>query len=131
MTVSRQSASFIDVVEAGESPAAFGQFEDEANGCVFPVVRRFLEWAVDLKPPVGFFVLFGAWKTLRGIGLALENFVITPQEILLVFYGIIPVGHREGKFRHFRNHGFVARHNGGFKFFPERRKIGLGEDVWN
>src|SRR5436190_23696717 len=106
MTVSRQSASFIGVVEAGESPAGFGQFKDEANGCVFPVVRHFLKWAVDLIPPVGFLVQFSAWKTLRGIGLALENFAVTPQEILLVLYGFNPVGHREGKFRRFRNHRF-------------------------
>src|SRR5438552_13476438 len=79
--------SFINIVEPSEFPAAFGQFKLEANRCVFPVVWCFLERAIDLIPPVGFLVRFGASKTLRGIGLALENFVITAQKVFLVLYG--------------------------------------------
>ena len=43
--------SFINIVEAGKFPAAFGQFKNEANRCVFPVVWSFLKRAVDLIPP--------------------------------------------------------------------------------
>src|SRR6266496_1700918 len=85
--------SFIDVVEAAEFPAAFGLFKDEANRCVFPVVGCILERTVDVISPVGFLVRFGAGKTLGGIGLAFENFVITARELLLVFYGFYLIGH--------------------------------------
>ena len=59
---------FIDVVEAGKFPAAFGQFKNEANRCVVAVVWSVLEGAIDLIPPVGVLVRFGAFKTLRSIG---------------------------------------------------------------
>src|SRR4029077_6180323 len=78
---------FINIVEAGKFPAAFRQFKNEANRCVFPVVWSVLKRAIDPIPPVGFFLWFGAFKTLRGTGLAFENFVITARETLLVLYG--------------------------------------------
>jgi hypothetical protein len=81
------SRSFINIVEADKSPAALGQFENEANRCVFLVVWSILEGAIDLIPPFGFLVRFSAFKTLGGIGLAFENFVITARKALLVLYG--------------------------------------------
>jgi hypothetical protein len=87
LIVWRYSASFINIIEAGKFPAAFGQFKDEANRCVFPVVWSFLKRAVDLISPCGFFSWFGARKTLGGVGLALKNLIIPAQEIFLVLYG--------------------------------------------
>src|SRR5438552_11569973 len=115
----------MNVVEAGKIPAAFRQFELEANWCVLAVVRSFFERTIDLIPPVGFFVRFSASKTLRGIGLAFENFVVTAQEVLLVLYGFYPIGHRQWEFRHLRDRRFIASYDGGFKCFPERRKVAL------
>src|SRR6476646_5825422 len=74
--------SFINIVEAGKFPAAFGQFKNEANRCVFPVVWSILERAVDPILPVGCFVRFGLSKTLCCIGLAFENLAITAREFL-------------------------------------------------
>ena len=99
---------FIDVVEANEFPAALGQLKNEANRCVFLVVWSVLEGAIDLIPPVGFLMRFGAFKTLRGICLAFENFVITARETLLVLYGFYLIGHRQRKFRHLCDRGFIA-----------------------
>ena len=112
--------SFIDIVEAGKFPAAFGQFKNEANRCVFPVVWSSLKRTVDVIFPVGLFVRFPAFKALGGICLAFEDFVISAQELLLVLYGFYLIGHRQGKFRHARHFCFIAGNNGGFKFFPER-----------
>ena len=103
--------SFINVVEADKPPAAFGQFKNEANRCVFPVVWSVLERAIDPIPPVGFLLRFGAFKTLRGIGLAFENFVITARETLLVLYGFYLIGHRQRKFRHLCDRRFIASDN--------------------
>ena len=86
--------SFIDVVEAGEFPAAFGQFEYEAYRCVFLVVWRLLERAVNVVMLGGLLMRFGPSKTLRGIGVSFENFVITAQELLFVLYGFAFVAHR-------------------------------------
>src|SRR6266481_6636527 len=122
--------SFIDIVEADKFPAAFGQFKNEANRCVFPVVWSVLKRAIDPIPPVGFFLRFGAFKTLRGIGLAFENFVITAQEALLVLYGLYLIGHRQWEFGHLRDGGFIAGDNGGFKFSQKCRKVGLRKRVW-
>ena len=47
-----ESASFINIVEAGKFPACFGQFKNEANRCVFAVVWSLPERAIDLIPPV-------------------------------------------------------------------------------
>jgi hypothetical protein len=80
--------SFINIVEAGKFPAAFGLFKDEANRCVFPVAWSFLKRAVDLISQCGLFLRFGACETLGGIGLAFEDFVITAQEVLLVLYAL-------------------------------------------
>src|SRR6266436_5910710 len=121
-------ASFINIVQAGKFPGALGQFKNEANGCVFPVVRGFLKRAVDLIPPCGFFSRFAGCKTLRGIGLAFKNFVITAREVLLFLYGFYPIGHRQWEFRHLRDHRFIASDDCGFKFFPECRKVRLGPD---
>ena len=66
--------SFINIVEPNEFPAALGQLKNEENRCVFPVVWSALKRAVDLIAPGGFFSRFGASETLRGIGLAFENF---------------------------------------------------------
>src|SRR4029077_15142224 len=100
--------SFIDIVEADKFPAAFSQFKNEANRCVFPVVWSVLERAINPIPPVGFFVRFGAFKTLRGIGLAFENFVVTAQKIFLVLYGFYLVGHRQWKVRHLCDRRLIA-----------------------
>ena len=81
------SASFIDVVEADKFPAALCRFKDKANWRIFPVVWSPLKRAVNPTPAGGFFFRLGAFKTLRGIGLAFENFVIAAQELLLVLYG--------------------------------------------
>ena len=122
--------SFIDVVEADKSPAALGQFENEANRCVVLVLWSVLERAIDPIPPVGFFLWFGAFKALRGIGLAFENFVITARETLLVFYGFYLIGHRQRKFRHLCDRGFIASNDSGFKFCQKCRKVGLRKRVW-
>ena len=122
--------SFIDVVEADKFPAAFGQFKNEANRCVFPVVWSVLERAIDPIPPVGFFLRFGAFKTLRGIGFAFENFVITAQEALLILYGFYPIGHRQLKFGHICHHRLIAGDNRRLKFLPKCRKIGLRKGTW-
>src|SRR5436190_7484803 len=123
------SASFIDVVEAGKFPAAFGLFKNEADRCVFPVVWSLLEGAIDLVSPCRFFLRLPAPKTLGGIGFAFENFVIPAQEILLVLYGLHPVWHREREFRHLRDCRFIASDHRGFKLVPECRKIGLRKCV--
>src|SRR6266496_2551137 len=81
----RQPLSFINIVEADKSPAAFGLFKDEANRYVFPVVGSLLERTVNVILPVGLLVRFGACKTLRGVGLAFKNFVITAQKSSLFF----------------------------------------------
>ena len=122
--------SFIDIVEGDKFPAAFGQFKQEANGCVFPVFWRVLERAVDLISPCRFLSRFGAYKTLGGIGLAYENFVVTAQEIFLVLYGCYQIGHREWEFRHLRDRRFMADDDRRSKFFPECRKVGLRKSVW-
>src|SRR5207249_3708853 len=70
-----------------------------------------------------FFLRFGACKTLGGIGLAIKNFVIPPQKILLVLYGFYRIGHRHWEFRHLRDRRLVAAGNRGFKFVPECRKF--------
>ena len=100
--------SFINIVEAGKFPAAFGQFKNEANRCVFQVVWSILKRAVDPILPVGFFVRFGAFKALGGIGLAFENFVIPAQEAFLILYRFYFVGHRQWEFRHLGGLRFVA-----------------------
>src|SRR5436190_16992734 len=92
--------SFINIVEAGKFPAAFARFKHEPNRCVFPVVWSFLERAIDLILSIGFLVRFGAFKTLGGIGLPFENFVVPSQEILLVPYGFYRIGHRQWEFRY-------------------------------
>src|SRR5882724_12538130 len=125
-----RARSFIDVVEAAEFPAAFGLFKDEANRCVFPVVGCLLERAVNVVLPVGFLVRFGAFKTLRGIGLAFENFVVTTQEVFLVLYRFYLVGHRQREFCHLRDRRFIAGDNRRLKFLPECRKVALGKGVW-
>src|SRR5439155_5004085 len=112
-------------------PAAFGQFEHEPNRCVFPVVWSFFKRTVDVISPVGFFVRFGAFETLRGIGLAFENFVIAAQELLLVLYGLLKGGHRHWEFRHLYDRRFITSDDRGFKFVPECRKVGLRKRVWN
>ena len=122
--------SFIDVVEAGKFPAASGQFKKEANGCVFPVLWRVFERAVDLIAPSGFFSRFGAGKTLAGIGLTFKNFVITAQKILLVLHGLYQIRHRQWEIRHLRDRRFIASDDRGPKFFPERRKVGLRKSAW-
>jgi hypothetical protein len=75
-------------------------------------------------------VWFGLSKTLSGIGLAFENFVIPAQEVLLVLYGFYPIGHRQWEFRHLSDRRFIASDHRGFKSFPECRKIGLRKSVW-
>ena len=117
--------SFIDVVEAAEFPAAFGLFKDEANRRVFPVVGCLLERTVNVVLPGGLFVRFSAFKALGGICLAFEDFVISAQEVLLVFYGFDQIGHRQWEFRHFRDRRFVASDDRGSKIFPERGKLAL------
>src|SRR5260370_39260651 len=89
-----------------------------------------LKGAIDLIPPVGFFVLFGAFKTLCGIGLAFENFVVTAREVLPVLHGFDLIGHRQWKFRHLRDRRFFAGDNRRLKFLPECRKVGLRKHVW-
>src|SRR5207245_11304799 len=106
-------------------PVAFGQVKNEANRCVFPVVWSVLKRAVDLIPSGGFFSRFGPCKTSLGIGFAFKNLVITAQEILLVLYGFYQIGHRQWEFRHLRDLRFIASYDGGFKCFPERRKVAL------
>lgn len=64
--------SFVNVVETGKFPTAFGQLKHKADGRVFLVVRSRLERAVDLIS-AGFFFRFGVSKTLRGIRLTIEN----------------------------------------------------------
>ena len=122
--------SFINIVKPGKFPAGLGQFKNEAKGCVFPVLWRVLERAVDLIAPGGFFSRFGADKTLGGIGLTFKNFVITAQEILLVLYGLYQIGHRQWEIRHLRDRRLIASDDRGPKFFPECRKVGLGKSVW-
>ena len=122
--------SFIDVVEADKFPAAFGQLKNEANRCVFPVVWSILKRTVDVILPVGFFVRFGFSKTLRCIGFAFENFVITPQKVFLVLYSFYLVGHRQWEFRHLGDRGFITSGDRGFKFLPERRELGFCKRVW-
>src|SRR6476646_11221791 len=100
--------SFIDIVEADKSPAALGQFKNEANGGVFPVVWSVLKRAINPIPPVGFFLRFSAFKTLRGIRLAFEDFVIPAREALLVLYGFYLLGHRQRKFRHLCDRRLIA-----------------------
>ena len=73
---------------------------------------------------------FSASKTLRGIGLAFENFVITVQEVLLVLYGFDQIGHRQWEFRHLCDHRLIASDDRGLKSLPERRKVGLRKRVW-
>ena len=63
--------------------------------------------------------------TLRGVGLAFENFRVTAQKIRSILYRLLKGGHGERKLRHLRDDRFVAGDDGGFKFVPERRKIGL------
>src|SRR5438876_8243438 len=126
----RYCASFINVVEAGKFPAAFGQFELEANWCVLAIARSFFKRTIDLTPPVGFFSWFGGGKTLRGIGLASKNFIITAQEVVLVFYGFDQIGHRQWEFRHLNERRFIACDDSGSKFLPECRKVGLRKSVW-
>ncbi len=122
--------SFVNVVEADEFPAALGQFKNEANRCVFPVVWSFLERTVDLISSAGFLSRFTARKTLSGIRLALKNFIITAQEILLVLYRFYPMGHRQWEFRHLRDRRFIAGDNRRLKFLPECRKVGLRKREW-
>src|SRR4030095_4420611 len=119
--------SFIDVVDAGKSPAAFGLFKEEANRRVFPVIGCVLERAVNFVLPRGLLLWFGAGKTLRGICFAFENFGITAQQVILVLYSFDPIGHRQWEFRHLRDRRFITSHDGGFKFLPERRKIVLSD----
>jgi hypothetical protein len=121
---------FINIVEASKFPAAFGQFKNEANRCVFPVVWSSLKRTVDVIFPVGFFVRFRLSKTLRCIGLAFENFAIPARETLLVLYGFYLIGHRQRKLRHVCDRGFIASDDRGFKFLPECRKVGLGKRIW-
>src|SRR6185503_20997521 len=128
--VSNSCLSFINIVETSKLPAAFGQFENEADRRVFPVIRSFLEWAIDLISLRRLFSRFCLCKTLGGICLAVENFVITTQETFLVLYGFYPIGHRQWEFRHLRDRRFIASDDCDFKFFPERRKIGLRKGVW-
>src|SRR5438309_16484 len=111
--------SFINIVEPNEFPAALGQLKNEANRCVFPVLWSFLKRAVDVISPVGFLVRFGAFKTLRGIGLAFENFITTARELLLVLYGFYLIGHRQWEFRHLCDHRLIAGDNRRLKFLPE------------
>src|SRR6266481_7323037 len=118
----------IYVVQAGKFPASFGQFKHEACRCVFPVVWSVLERAIDLIVPSGFFSRFAGLKTLRGIGLAFKNFVITAREALLVLYGLYAIRHRQWEFRHLCDRGFIASGNRRPEFLPECRKIGLGTD---
>src|SRR6478752_9932472 len=99
--------SFIDIVEADKFPAALGQFENETNRCVFPVVWSVLKRAIDPIPPVGFLLRFSSFKTLRGICLAFENFVVPAREALLVLYGFYLIGHRQRKFRHIRDRRLI------------------------
>ena len=120
---------FIDVVEAGKFPTAFGLFKHKADRRVFLVVRRLLERAVDFIS-TGFFFRFGVSKTLGGVRLAIENFIITTQEIRFGFHRFYPVLHRQRKFRHLRDGRLVAGDDSGFKLVPERGKIGLGKRVW-
>ena len=122
--------SFIDIVEADKSPAAFGQLKNEANRCVFPIVWSVLKRAIDPIPPVRFFLRFGAFETLRGIGLAFENLVITAQEALLVLYGFYLIGHRQRKFCHLRHHRLIAADYSRLKLLPECRKVGLRKSIW-
>src|SRR6266550_4145923 len=122
--------SFINIVEPNEFPAALGQFKNEANRCVFPVLWRFLKRTVDVISPVGFLVRFGAGKTLGGIGLAFENFIITARELLLVLYRFYPMGHRQWEFRHLRDRRLIAGDNRRLKFLPECRKVGLRKREW-
>src|SRR5207247_10566817 len=118
------------VVEADKFPAALGQCEHEANRCVFPVVWSFLERAVDLTPPGGFLVRFGAGKTLGGIGLAFENFIITARELLLVLYRFYLMVHRQWVFCHILVRLFFVVDNLRLKFLPECRKVGLRKRQW-
>ena len=122
--------SFINIVEAGKFPAAFRQFKNEANRCVFPVVWSILERAVDPILPVGFFVWFGAFKALAGICLAFEDFVIPAGENLLVLYRFYPIRHREWEFRNLRDRSFIAGNDCRFEFLPERRELGFCKRVW-
>src|SRR4029077_135067 len=96
----------------------------------FPVVWGVLKRAVDLIPLGRLFSRFCLCKTLGGIRLAFEDFVITAQEILLVPYGFLQIGHRQWEFRHLRNRGFIASDDPGFKFLPECRKVALAKSVW-
>jgi len=84
--------SFIDIVERDKFPAAVGQFKDEAYRRVFFVVWSLFERTVNLIAAGGFFLRFGTSKTLRGVGLAFKNFVITAQEVFLVLYRFYPIG---------------------------------------
>ena len=122
--------SFIDIVEADKFPAALGQFENETNRCVFPVVWSVLKRAIDPIPPVGLLLRFGPFKKFCGIGLAFENFVITAQETLLVLYGFYLIGHRQRKFCHLCDRGFIASNDSGFKFSQKCRKVGLRKSAW-
>src|SRR6185369_7655718 len=117
--------SFINVVEADKLPAAFGQFKDKAYRCVFLVLWSFLERAINIILPVGLFMRFSLSKTLRCIGFAFENFVITAQEVFLVLYGFHLIRHRQREFRHFRDGRLIAGGNRSFKFLPECRKISV------
>ena len=114
--------SFIDIVEADKFPAAFGHFKNETNWRVFPVVWSVFERAIDLIPPGRLFLRFRAFKTLGGICLAFENFVITAQEALLVLYGFYPIGHRQWEFRHVRHRGLIAADNADLNLFQNAEK---------
>ena len=84
---------FIDVVESGKFPTAFGQFKHEADRRVFLVVRRRLKRAVDLIS-AGFFFRFRVSKTLRGVRLAIEDFIVTTQEIRFGLHRFYRIWHR-------------------------------------
>src|SRR4030095_13991212 len=122
--------SFIDVIEADKLPAAFGRFKNEAYRCVFFVVWSLLKRTVDPIPLRGFFLRFSASKTLRSIGVAFEDFVITAQEVLLVLYDFHFIAHRQWELRHLRDRGFIASDNRRLKFLPECRKVALCKRAW-
>src|ERR1043166_3701772 len=122
-------ASFIDVIEPGKFPATFASLEDKANRSVLHVVRCVLERTVNFVSLRRFALRLSPGKTLRRVGLALENFCITAQKIRSIVYRLLKGRHRERKLRHLHYDRFIASDDGGFNFVQERSEIGLRKSV--